>query len=49
MKGFLWYGQAGLRKDDREGGMHRGVVTGHRRQWMVDSSLGFRNFIKVWF
>lgn len=47
MKGFLWYGQAGLRKDDREGGMHRGVVTG--RQWMVDSSLGFRNFIKVWF
>lgn len=42
--------EAALRKDDREGGgMHRGVVTGHRRQWMVDSSLRFKNFIKVWF
>lgn len=25
--------------------MHRGVVTGHRSQWMVDSSLRFRNFL----
>lgn len=36
-------------KTTEGGGMHRGVVTGHRRQWMVDSSLQFRNFIKVWF